>query len=62
MREISKKFLFELSAVIVAANVHPELLTPVVFPRESIVTEADSPSVNEPLQEPEIAASEAGVP
>ena len=61
VREMSKKLLFEPSGVIVAEKRHPELLVPVALPEEPIVTEADSPSVSDPLQEPEIDASEAGV-
>ncbi|MGA2021170.1 MAG: hypothetical protein ABSH02_11320 [Candidatus Sulfotelmatobacter sp.] len=58
---MSKKFLFELSGVTVAEKEHPELLVPAALPEEPIVTEADSPSVSDPLHEPEIEASEAGV-
>jgi hypothetical protein len=61
VRETSKKFLVELSGAIVAVKEHPELLIPLALPEELIVTEADSPSVSEPFQEPEIPASEAGV-
>jgi Tat protein secretion system quality control protein TatD with DNase activity len=57
---MSKKFLFELSGVILAEKEHPELLVPAALPEEPIVTEADSPSVSDPVHEPEIEARDAG--
>ena len=61
VRVMSTKFLFELSGVIVAEKEHPELLVPLALPEELIVSEADSPSVSDPLQDPEIEASEAAL-
>ena len=57
--DTSKKFVLELSGTIVPVNEHPEL-EPVTPPVELMVTVVVIPSSNVPVQEPEIAESNAG--
>jgi hypothetical protein len=60
VRDTSKKFFFELSAATVPENEHPEL-DPFTFPLELMVTVVEAPLNREPVQLPEMSASDAGV-